>query len=158
MENDLYEVIGKHYHTTLTNFFMPLGDKALPLHNHIMEVVDDIQLNVNWYIPSMNMIREALYAPIRSDQQVFHALVKIERSLAVKLALMGVESAFHESLLQMFHGTGIEARIVDEDVSNLLNKTLDTTHSKNILTQVPGLVGLLTAIQYRHVWESMKRQ
>lgn len=158
MEHDLYEVIGQHYHTTLTNFFMPLGPEAIHLHSLIMEVVDDIQLNVNWYIPSTTVIRETLYAPIRSDQQVFNSLVKLERLMAMKLSLMGIESDFYGSLLRMFHNDGINESIADKDVAELMTRPIEAGRSGNLLTQVPGLVGLLTAIQYRHIWESLKRQ
>lgn len=160
MESNMYEDIGRLYHTTVVDMFLPMDkETAIDVYSAVMEVVDDIQLNTNWFIPSVNVIRTSLYASIRSDLKVFTLLVKLERLMAFKLTLMDTEDHFHRSLARMFHLDGVEEDIVDEELGKLFNTPSTQSHKQ--LTQiqrVPGIVGLLTAIQYRHIWASIKPQ
>lgn len=160
MNHDFYEEIGKLYHTTLVDMFLPMdNDTALMTYAAVMETVDDIQLNTNWFIPSTNVIRTTLYNAIRSDMKVFSVLVKLERLMAFKLALTEVEEHFYKCLAKMFHLDGTEETVVDDDIDELLSQPSNVIYKQIAQVQrVPGLAGLLTAMQYRHIWASIKPQ
>lgn len=142
------------YVATLANFFRVIEAKSgTELAKRILAHADEALLNHNWFINSSTVVKKTLYEPMRSDPVLHLALVKLERLFLARLKLEGREGLYIKAVYQLFFAGNTSNNVVDEDFS----KTLGTSNSLNEsdLTQIPGLLGLLSVFMFRNEWNRL---
>jgi len=139
------------YETALTSFFSSLSmESRLSLANSLVEVIDEINTERNWYISGKAVIETNLYAPLRNNDVIFSAMLKIENIFKVYLKLEGLHDSFIESLSAIF--TVANSKMITD--SEVLSVLANTGTDYRDMIQSPGVFGLLSAIVFRGVWNN----
>lgn len=149
-----YEQATNLYTLNLLNFFNAMAPTtALTIHSKVMEVTNDLLVNSNWFLPSCAIQKTTTFHAIREDQSLYTSLIKLERTFAVKLQLEGLLEQFDKSIMQMFITDAPNSSILDKEMVDLI-KSNTTINSLDVLRGTPGLIGLLSVMQFHHCWLS----
>lgn len=135
----------------LGSFTQESGRKAM---DNVVEVVDQIAVNQNWFHAGSTAIRTGLWDEIRNDVPVHMTLVKFERICLSLMTLEGIHDEFVAAINTMFLSVNLTPTIVDKDFIETMGKVNSDAFSA---VSVPGLVGLLSVIMFRDLWTVVQK-
>jgi hypothetical protein len=135
----------------LASFTQESGRKAM---DNVVEVVDQIAVNQNWFHAGSTAIRTGLWDEIRNDVPVHMTLVKFERICLSLMTLEGIHDEFMAAINTMFMNARLHQSIVDKDFVETM-----TAASNEAFTaaSVPGLVGVMSVIMFRDLWTVVQK-
>jgi hypothetical protein len=140
----------KQYALALHNLLAAFTkDSSRKVMDAVVQTVDTIAANQNWFHAGSTAIRTGLWDEIRNDVPVHMTLIKFERICLGLMTLEGMHDEFLAAINAMFLTTAMNDQVVDKDFIETISAKASVGFNA---ATIPGLVGLMSVLMFRDLW------